>query len=314
VYPGRVLVTGAAGFVGARLVGRLVARGGFEVHGLVRSAPPAAIAKPGAVTGPGAVTWHRADLADADAVCAAIAAVAPTRLFHLGAMANPRACAANPYLAWRTNARGTLAVLRALHRANPAARALFVSTAQVYGTREGRIAESAPLAPASAYGRSKLGGERAARGMARRGLTVVIARPFNHTGAGQSTDYVVPALAANLARALATGAPLLHGNLAPRRDFLHVEDVLDAYEVLIERGQAGEAYNVCRGVGVAIAELLEGFVARLGRPQSIAADPTLVRAGDPTAIVGAAHRLQALGWCPRWSVDAILDELSEPRL
>lgn len=301
------MVSGAAGFVGQRLLRRLSGRPGLELHALAREQRPDALADV-------PLQWHRADLLDHGALEKALQQTRPDRLYHLAAIANPRECAANPRLAHLVNAKGTLALLLALFRANPVARALLVSSAQVYGTRTGRLSESHPATPVTVYGQSKLSAERVARGLARRGHTVVIARSFNHTGRGQTPDYVLPALAQNLKRALQTGSALGHGNLYPKRDFLHVEDVLEAYEVLVERGQSGEVYNVCRGVGTSIGELLEGLMARLGQPHSTALDPALARSKDPEEIVGDAHKLQSLGWCPTWSVDTILDELAAPDL
>lgn len=305
--PRSVMVSGAAGFVGQRLLRRLSGRPGLRLHALAREPKPEALADV-------PMEWHRADLLDTAALGRALEAARPDRLYHLAAIANPRECAAQPRLAYLVNAKGTLALFLALFRANPAARALLVSTAQVYGTRTGRLAETDPAEPVTVYGRSKLSAERVARGLARRGKAVVIARSFNHTGRGQTPDYVLPALAQNLRRALATGGALGHGNLYPRRDFLHVEDVLDAYEILLERGTSGEVYNVCRGVGTSIGELLEGLMARLGRPHSTALDAALARASDPEEIVGDAHKLHSLGWCPKWPVDTILDELAAPDL
>ncbi len=300
----RWLITGAAGFVGARLVRRLAARPGVRVHGLVRGEIPAEWAD-------WPVTWHRADLERPREVAAAVRAADPERVVHLGAAANPRACERDPARAYAVNAGGTAAVLSALEGSG--ARALLASSAAVYGPRAGRLGEALPLSPRGAYGRSKRAAEQVAEHFAARGLGVVIARSFNHTGLGQSEDYVLAALAANLRRALANGTPLAHGNLFPRRDFLHVEDVLDAYELLLERGLAGRAYNVASGVGRSIGDWLEGLMERLGRPQSTALDPSRARPDDPLEIVGDPQALQSLGWSCTWDTDAILDELAGAR-
>ena len=289
-----VLVTGASGFVGARLTARLAARG-VEVVGLSRRGPGSAV-----------------DVTDADAVRRAIEGLAPERVFHLAALAHPGACERDPERADRVNAGGTRHVLAAL--AGSGARVLLASTAHVYGPSppvpvgEGAADRARDL---SAYGRSKRAAERAAEDAAAEGLDVVIARPFNHSGRGQEPEYVLPAFAEAVRRAARDGGPVRVGNLWPRRDFLHVDDVLDAYELLIERGERGEPYNVCRGEGTSIGELLDGLVARAAAEVEIEIDPARVRAGETREVVGDPSKLAALGWEPRVSIEALLDELAE---
>lgn len=295
----RVLVTGASGFVGRRLLTRLAARAGAEPCGLSRTPPPAALLPP--------ERWRSADLLDAAAVRAAVEELIPDAVVHLAAMAHPGDCARDPEGALRVARDGTRGLLEALP---PGARVVLASSAQVYGPPPGRpLREEDPVAPTTPYGRSKAAAEEVARGAAERGREVVIARPFNHSGAGQDTRYVIPALCAAVARAKATGAPVRHGNLFPRRDFLHVEDVLDAYELLLEEGVAGEAYNVASGRGAAIGEVLDLLewvaCAKVERRE----DPELIRGDDPPEVVGDPARLRALGWTPRRSLLDLLREV-----
>lgn len=298
------LVTGATGFVGRVLVERLRAADG-EVWGLARGPRPGR-------AGDG-VRWLEADLTDRAAVVRAVEEAAPERLYHLGALASPRACAERPAAAFATNVGGTAAVLEGA--AAVGARVLVASSAQVYGRATGRIDEERPLAPVTVYGRTKRAAEAVARAFARRGVHVVVARPFNHSGPGQTTDYVLPALVEQVRAAAERATPIRTGNLFPRRDFLHVDDVLDAYALLLERGVRGEAYNVCRGEGLAIGDALRGIQRRLGAAdQRTEEDPERVRAGDPPEIVGDPSKLAALGWTPAIGFDALLDDVAMPAL
>ena len=98
-----------------------------------------------------------------------------------------------------------------------------------------------------------------------RGLEVIRARPFNHTGPGQRPDFVVPALARQVAAAAAAGRGVLEtGNLDVRRDITDVRDVVRAYRALLELGTPGEVYNVCRGEAVSIEEVARRLVALAG--------------------------------------------------
>jgi GDP-4-dehydro-6-deoxy-D-mannose reductase len=295
----RVLVTGARGFAGRRLVARLAGRTDVELFALGRRRPAEV---------PAGATWIDADLTDRPAAVRAVRAVAPAQVVHLAALADPRACAREPLAALSTNAGGTAAVLAACRGSG--ARVLVVSSAQVYGPGDGRpLAEDAPLLPRDAYGRSKRCAERVALTLAGQGLEVLIARPFNHSGRGQSSAYVLAALAESV-RAARGGGELRTGNLFPRRDFLHVDDVLDAYECLLARGAPGGIYNVCRGETRSIGELLAGLQQRLGFAGTPVLDPARARAGDPPLVVGDPARLRALGWRPRVSWEALLDDVA----
>jgi GDP-4-dehydro-6-deoxy-D-mannose reductase len=296
----RVLVTGGTGFVATHALERLAA-GAAEVHATHRPGN-----RPGDTPG---VHWHALQLEDGRATAATVREVAPDRVLHLAALADPRACEEAPARALEVNAGGTAAVLAGL--AGSGARALVVSTAQVYGaSAEGYVGEDAPLRPLSAYGRSKRVAERVAERFAERGLAVSIARPFNHSGRGQGTGYVLPALTAQLREAAASGARTVGtGNLWPRRDFLHVDDVLEAYDVLLERGERGRAYNVCSGEARSVGEVLEALQVRLGTSLEPVPDPARVRPGEAELLAGDPGRLRALGWEPRHDLGALLDDV-----
>ena len=192
---------------------------------------------------------------------------------------------------------------------------LLVSTAEVYGAGSGpqARAESDPPAPCSSYAASKLGAEVAATEVGRRtGLRVVVVRPFPHTGAGQDTRFVIPAFARRIHEAQRAGrrdVPV--GSLDPIRDFLHVDDVVDAYLALIERGTPGACYNVASGSGVSLREIFERLRARLRADVRATADPGMMRPADIAHLVGDATRLRTdTGWRPRRTLDDALDEVA----
>ena len=117
----------------------------------------------------------------------------------------------------------------------------MVSSAEVYGVvtpEQLPLGEDTPTAPASPYAASKLAAEAVAlqawRGY---GQAVVVVRPFNHIGPGQSPNFFVPALAKRIVEARRSGARSLRvGTLTTRRDFTDVRDVVVAYRLLVERG------------------------------------------------------------------------------
>jgi len=168
------------------------------------------------------------------------------------------------------------------------------------------------VAPCSPYAASKAGAELAALEAWRRsGLRVIVARAFAHTGPGQDGRFVVPAFAQRLKLAKRAAAPVVKvGNLEPVREFLHVQDVVDAYARLLVKGQPGEIYNIASGRGISLEELLDKLAALVGVRPIPEADADLMRVGDLPYLVGDASKLRAAtGWAPRRSLDQTLQDV-----
>jgi GDP-4-dehydro-6-deoxy-D-mannose reductase len=183
----------------------------------------------------------------------------------------------------------------------------------VYGRSDGTPRrETDPVAPCSPYAASKVGAETAALEAWRRtGLRVVVARAFAHTGPGQDDRFVVPAFARRRKVAKKIGAPVVKvGNLEPVREFLHVQDVVDAYARLLMKGEPGEVYNVASGEGIKLEDLFFKLAEMIGVRPIVEADPDLMRPADVPYLVGDATKLRAAtGWAPRHSLDATLKQV-----
>jgi GDP-4-dehydro-6-deoxy-D-mannose reductase len=183
----------------------------------------------------------------------------------------------------------------------------------VYGAGSGAARQEADrLEPVSAYAASKVGAEVAAiEAWRRTGVKVVIARPFGHTGPGQTTTYVVPSWAAGIKAARRGGATEVSvGNLAPVRDLLDVRDVVAAYRLLLQDGRPGEAYNVSRGEAIALGDVFRRLAAIVGAHVVPVADPALVRRADIPHLVGDSTKLRrATGWAPTIALEQTLQEL-----
>src|SRR5262249_50264505 len=146
---------------------------------------------------------------------------------------------------------GTANVLRACIE-SAVSRVIVVGSAEQYGRVEDGsipIPETAPLHPVSPYATSKARAEAAALAASDKGeIDVVCVRAFNHTGPGQSPQFLVPGLAARIARAeRSPDRSVAVGNLEPVRDYTDARDVVRAYRLLAEHGQSGTVYNVCSG-------------------------------------------------------------------
>jgi GDP-4-dehydro-6-deoxy-D-mannose reductase len=297
----RATVTGASGFVGPHLVAHLRDSGDDVTEMDLR--------------GPVVI-----DVTDADSVLGCISDARPDVVYHLAALSHVGQSWSSPGTSFRVNAEGTLHVLRACHEVK-VPRVVVILSSEVYGDADPAdlpLREDTALRPVTPYGASKAAADVLAlqTHLADR-LDVVRVRPFGHTGPGQSDQFVVPALAHRIARAERDGLDEISvGSLAAVRDLSDVRDVVRAYRLLAEAGVAGEAYNVCSGVGVSIQEIADQLLAHSTRTISLVTDPTLVRAVDAPRMVGDNAKLRdATGWSPRYSLaDTLSDVLAAARI
>ena len=299
------LVTGAAGFVGRRLCAHLSCQG-WEVAGTdVYGTFPA----------PGCAEWVNCDITRRDDVVQLFDQIPPvTHLFHLAAVTFVPDAEKNAKAACRVNVDGTRRVVETLLKFDPSARLVLVSSADIYGPPLFLpIDETHPVQPQNAYARSKEQAETWCRSLHNAGkLDLVVMRPFNHTGPGQSDKFVLPSFARQIARIEAGIQPpvIQVGNLDAARDFSHVDDVLRAYELAALKGAAGEIYNVCSGASIRIGDALDRLLALSKTKIRVQTDPSRVRPPESAQIRGSHQKLSAAtGWRPQIPFDRLLQDL-----
>ncbi|MBI1849992.1 MAG: GDP-mannose 4,6-dehydratase [Planctomycetes bacterium] len=304
----RVLVTGASGFVGRHAVDALDARG-HEVVGTWREKP-----HPGLESD---VVWVQLDVLDRERLASLILDLQPQAILHLAAAALPTGFDAEPWPGFEANVRGTLNVTMAATLGKRPPRVVVVSSGEAYG-RIGKRPhrETDPLRPVSLYGASKASAEAVALGVrARHGVPIVIARPFNTTGPGQADTYVCSRLARECARLAREGRSrtIEMGNLDVRRDFLDVRDAARAFALLVERGKAGEAYNVCSGRTHGIREIATLLARELGfdTVPRLRSTPSLRRPLDLPTLAGSPAKIRRLGFRPRFALRQTLRDLAD---
>jgi GDP-4-dehydro-6-deoxy-D-mannose reductase len=305
----KVLVTGATGWVGSRLVLRLLAKG-FFVGGTRGGSSPS---HEGALKSDESsrVDWRSLDLTNALSVENAISGDWDA-VIHLAGISTHSEAEADPGHAWNVNAAGTARLCHALaaKRNGRRPRVIVVSSGDIYGEGAGRPNVETDLpAPRSTYAATKRGAELAARGIAvSRGLQVIIARPWPHTGPGQKA-LLFPRWIAALKAARAAGMTAeLKGDPETVRDYLTLDDVVDAYLALLERGIPGETYNISSGRAMTFREAATMLAAKIGSQFTLTPDPS--RASGARYSVGSFAKLkEATGWSPTRPLEATLAEM-----
>lgn len=277
----KALITGASGFTGRYLASRL-AEAGYEVHGTVHGDPGEQVS--------GIARLHPVDIANAGAIAEVVGEVEPNKVVHLAAIAF--VAHSNVDEMYRTNIVGTRNLLDALANARQKPSAvLLASSANVYGNAtEGMLDESVPPSPANDYAVTKVAGEYVASLYGKR-LPLIVARPFNYTGVGQSADFLVPKI---VAHARQRGDELELGNLDVSRDFSDVRGVVDAYARLIETPDAiGQTFNVCSGRALALRDVVRLVQEISGHEMKVRVNPAFVRADEVRTLWGSPERIEA---------------------
>jgi GDP-4-dehydro-6-deoxy-D-mannose reductase len=289
----RSLITGGRGFVGTWLADHLREVGDEVI-----------------------VIDHEVDVTDPRAILAAVSDAAPDAIYHLAALTHVGRSWDEPLGVLEVNVIGTAAVLAAARQCGTDPRVLVTSSAEVYGAvtdpSQLPLDESSPTAPLTPYAASKLAAEAvAAQTVLGHGQHVIVVRPFNHIGPGQSPDFAVPALAKRIVEADRRGAPTIPvGNLSARRDFTDVRDVVRAYRLLIESGLPGQVYNVCSGRDVGIGDIADTLLSLAGTTLAFETDPSLVRPVEVPVLRGDPGRLvEATGWKPEVALDQTLADV-----
>lgn len=261
----KIFLTGAEGFTGRYFIDRATAAG----HQVIPM---------------------QADLTNRETLEREVLSVQPEVVVHLAAISFVGHADNSAFYA--VNVVGTTNLLEALTRLPSAPhRVLLASSANIYGNSEqSPLAETQPPAPVNHYAMSKLAMEYMARTFADR-LNLVIARPFNYTGVGQSPDFLIPKIVEHYARG---EKQISLGNLHVARDFSDVRDVVNAYARLIEVAPRGVTVNVCSGSGQTLGALL-GMLARIaGYEIEVHVDPRFVRANEVRQLIGSNAKLRSL--------------------
>lgn len=301
----KAFVTGINGFAGTHL-NNLLLQKGYEVYGTVKP------------TGeePSDQNLFSVDIQDFESLKNAIDKVSPDYIYHLAALTSPGESFKNPSDTITTNISGQLNILEAVKQLQlMETKVLVVSSAEIYGAAKESdlpIKEDTPLRPLSPYAVSKIAQDFLGYQYSHsQNVKAIIVRTFNTVGPNHAPIFVVPSFAKQIAE-IEKGIkePVLRvGNLEAKRDFTDVRDAMRAYELIMQKGIPGEAYNVGSGKSHKIKEILDILLSLSDKEIIVERDPSLMRPGDiPELLCDYTKLHQQTGWRPEIELETTLKD------
>ncbi len=302
----KILITGGTGFAGSHLAQFLLADQTHQVHVTGLSSPTGDLAQKLDQT-----IFHQLDLTNQSEVNELIKKLEPDQIYHLAALTAVGSSFSSAQIVLTNNLMAQLYLLDAVKQHSPRSRVLCIGSAEEYGLScqdYDQVPETAPLKPTSPYAVSKVTQEMLAL-MYQRAyqLDIVVARPFNHIGPGQTDQFVASAFAKQIV-AIERGdqTELKVGNLTAVRDFSDVQDVVRAYQILMLQGVSGEVYNIGSGRGVSIGDLLAELIKLSTVEIKTITDPDRLRPSDVASVVADITKIKTLGWQPQINLSTTL--------
>ena len=273
----RIFITGSEGFTG-RYVTEEFLRAGWEVWGA------------GLQPKPEQPQYLQIDLLKPETLKPIATKIQPDVVIHLAAMAFVAEDDANSF--YQVNLIGTRNLLEVLSAAKkPPECTIVASSANVYGNSTLEVlSEDSPTSPANDYAVSKLAMEYLAKTYMDR-LGIVITRPFNYTGVGQSNRFLIPKIVEHFK----ARAPVIElGNIDVARDFSDVRDVSEMYRLLAERQPIGKTINLCSGTSTSLRQCLRIAAEFSGHSVDVRVNPAFVRDQEVRRLSGDRKKLEAL--------------------
>lgn len=288
----RLLVLGGTGFVGSHIKSILSSK--YDVY----------------------LSGREVDVRNAERVHELVARQMPDEVMHLAAVTTVVESFQNQSETYEINFGGTLNLLMALRQCHFKGRMLYVGSSQVYGSPlvgELPVTEESPLRPLNPYAVSKIAAEALCYQWSQmEKFEIVMARPFNHIGPGQSERFAIADFARQMAEIrLGRRKPVLQvGDIDDTRDFADVRDVVRAYATLLENGHNGNVYNVCSGVERSVRSLIEHLIALANVDVQVEQDASRMRPAELRRLWGSFAKLQTdTGWQPQIKVEQSLVDI-----
>ena len=293
----KVLITGGAGFIGSALSKHLQELGHdvFVLDNLSFGRRQLA--------GVPDDRFFQCDIRDRKGVNEVFDATRPNWVLHLAAVHFIPYCNQHPAEAADININGTISVLDAAQSKGSVEQVFVASTAAVYPIADGAMDEEHELGPMDIYGTTKLATEKlACEFHLRSQIPTIVGRFFNAFGPNETNPHLFPEIQRQV---LADARTLQLGNLDPKRDYIHTEDMSRAMSALLGQGIKGyDTFNIGRGIEYSVREVVEAFERQLGEKLTIEVDQARVRKVERMHLLADVRKLKLVtGWEPNWSID-----------
>lgn len=307
----KTFITGINGFAGSHLAEFLLGKG-YEVSGLILERDK--IEKVSEIKEK--IYLYEGDVKDYGLLKDVLAESHPEEVYHLAGLSHVQHSWKNEWETYKVNFLGTYNLLEAVKELGLNTKVLIIGSSDEYGRVQPDhlpIKEDYPLRPLSPYGVSKACQELLALRYARsEGIHVVAVRAFNHTGPRQEPYFVCSDFAKQIAEAeKGLRKPVIYvGDLKSERDFTDVRDVIEAYYLLLKKGESGDIYNVCSGKAFSIEWVLDKLLTFTKKIITIKEDPERLRPVDITVRVGDNQKIkETTGWQPMIPLEKTLNDL-----
>lgn len=299
----KILIFGISGFVGPYLSEEFH-KHGYDVYGsdIIRSDNI-----------PEYVIFSECDILSFEDVSNLIRYIKPTHIVDLAAISSVGISWKIPQKTVEVNVEGSLNILESAKEISP--KILLIGSSEEYDISDRPISESTAINANNPYGISKIMQEKFSKIYHKRyGMKIFHVRAFNHTGVGQSDQFVLPSFCKQVAEIEKSGksGSIKVGNLSAKRDFSHVKDVVKAYRMVIESDDCEIVYNVGSGKAYGLDEMLNYILKFSNQKITVEVDSDRFRPVD-TPVICCDNTLirQKLGWLPKYSVFDALKELVE---
>lgn len=306
----KILITGAGGFVGSHLIRELQSQGERGVYGAVYQATSDVselLSSDHLISG---------DLTDPAFAQHLIKTVTPDLIYHLASLSVVEGSIERAGKVLTDNLLLQYNLLESVRLHAQSARVVAVCSANEYGAvlpGEVPIDEETPLRPLNPYAVSKVAQDMLAyQYFLSFGLDIVRLRPFNHTGVGQTTEFVIPALAKQFAdiKSGKQKAVIEIGNTETIRDFTAVQDMVKAYVLASAKCVSGEVYNIGSGEGVTVRQIIKELQSIAGIEVQINTAPGKARVSDVPILIANAAKFSSLTlWRPTHSLRQTLESV-----
>lgn len=293
----RILITGAAGFIGSALFNHLQNQGHelFVIDNLSFGNREYISINHD--------LFFEEDIRNKTHIEKIIQNIQPQWVIHLAAIHFIPYCNKHPFESSEINIIGTKNILDACKNAKSIEKIFFASTAAVYPIANDAYTENSNVSPLDVYGLSKLTGEYLCNEFyLASGIPTIICRFFNAFGPNETNPHLIPAIQDQLNNGVRT---IKLGNLEPKRDFIHTADMANAVNMLLNKFKDGiDVFNLGSGIEYSVVDVVDAFSRQLNEEIKIEIDPSKVRKTERMHLLADISKLKNFtGWEPKISID-----------